>query len=130
MPEFAPQLVGGEQDLVDKMQATVDNAQEAAQFLQRRTWDPSSVALVEHRLHAAVQVRQISYHTYSSVAFGHFCLGLHLLTQETLSLFICTAHLSQPSRTTAASSSFCKLLTPAPEDKAGVCAEAAAFRSR
>ena len=94
MPEFAPQLVGGEQDLVDKMQATVDNAQEAAQFLQRRTWDPSSVALVEHRLHAAVQVRQISYHTYSSVAFGHFCLGLHLLTQETLSLFICTAHLS------------------------------------
>ncbi|KAL0048376.1 hypothetical protein WJX82_001914 [Trebouxia sp. C0006] len=60
VPEFAPQLVGGEQDLVDKMQATVDNAQEAAQFLQRRTWDPSSVALVEHRLHAAVQKQQPS----------------------------------------------------------------------
>jgi len=82
VPEFAPQLVVGEQDLVDKMQATVDNAQEAAQ--QRRMWGPSSVALVEHRLHAAVQVRQISYHTYNTVAISQSCIGLHLLTQKCL----------------------------------------------
>ncbi|KAA6421869.1 MAG: hypothetical protein FRX49_08188 [Trebouxia sp. A1-2] len=58
VPEFAPQLVVGEQDLVDRMQATVDNAQENAQ--QRRMWGPSSVTLAERRLHAAVQKQQPS----------------------------------------------------------------------
>ncbi|DBA89170.1 hypothetical protein WJX77_005588 [Trebouxia sp. C0004] len=58
VPELAPRLLDGEQGLVDKMQATVDNAQEAAQ--QRRIWDPSSVALAERRLHAAVQKQQPS----------------------------------------------------------------------
>ncbi len=128
MPEFAPRLVDGEQDLVDKMQATVDNAQEAAQ--QGRMWGPSSVALVEHRLRAAVQVRQISYHTDSTVAFSQPCISLHLFTQKSWSLCVCTAHLSQTSCTTAASSVQRNLLTPAPEDVAGICAEAAALRSR
>ena len=128
VPEFAPRLMDGEQDLVDKMQATVDNVQKAAE--QRRTWGPSSVAVVEHRLHAAVQVSQISYLTDSNVAFNQSCISLHLLKQQPLSLFICTANLSQSSCTKAASSSVCTLLTPAPEDKAGVRAEAAALRSR
>jgi len=53
VPEFAPALTDSEQDLVDKMQATVDNAQEAA--YQRRRWDPESQGLFENRLQAAVQ---------------------------------------------------------------------------
>ena len=58
MPEFAPALTDLEQEMVDKMQATVDNAQAAA--LRRRSWDEESVGLFKSRLQATVQASLVS----------------------------------------------------------------------
>lgn len=54
VPEFATPLLAMEQDLVDKMRATIENAQNTAS--QRRNWDPESVEVLEHRLQAIVHV--------------------------------------------------------------------------
>lgn len=54
VPEFAYPLFPNEQELVDKMRATIENAQ--SQALQRRQWEPESLEVCEHRLQAIVQV--------------------------------------------------------------------------
>lgn len=54
MPEFAYPLFPNEQELVDKMRATIENAQ--SQALQRRHWEPEALEVFEHRLQAIVQV--------------------------------------------------------------------------
>ena len=54
VPEFATPLLANEQDLVDKMRATIENAQNNA--VQRRNWDADSLGVLEHRLQAIVQV--------------------------------------------------------------------------
>ena len=55
MPDYAPPLAPNEQELVDKMQTTVSNAQ--ARALQQQAWDQESLALIEQRLHQTVQAR-------------------------------------------------------------------------
>lgn len=54
VPAFALPLLANEQDLVDKMRATIENAQNNAS--QRRNWEPDSLRVLEHRLQAIVQV--------------------------------------------------------------------------
>ena len=58
VPEFALALLANEQDLVDKMQATIENAQRNA--LLDRSWDPDPLDIFEHRLQATVQASAIS----------------------------------------------------------------------
>ena len=57
VPEFATPLLAMEQDLVDKMRATIENAQNTAS--QRRNWEPESLEVLEHRLQAIVKVIHI-----------------------------------------------------------------------
>lgn len=54
VPEFALPLLPNEQDLVEKMRATIENAQSNA--VQRRNWEPESLAVFELKLQAIVQV--------------------------------------------------------------------------
>lgn len=54
VPVFATPLLAMEQDLVDKMRATIENAQNTAS--QRRNWEPESLEVLEHRLRAIVHV--------------------------------------------------------------------------
>ena len=54
VPEFAYPLFPSEQELVDKMRATIENAQSNA--LQRRNWELESLEVFELRLQAIVQV--------------------------------------------------------------------------
>ena len=61
VPEFALPLLANEQDLVDKMQATIENAQQKA--VLDRSWDPDSLHILEHRLQATVQVSVTSRST-------------------------------------------------------------------
>ena len=78
VPEFAPSLLEHEQDLVDKMQATIDNAQRNA--LLQRDWEPESVELLGQRLQAAVQASSFMCTLVHSCALQIFCsLGVTCL---------------------------------------------------
>ena len=84
VPVFALPLLPNEQDLVDKMRATIENAHNNA--AQRRKWEPDSLRVFEHRLQAIVQV------TSDKVTLCHLCCVAHL-TADTAYSFTCQCSL-------------------------------------
>lgn len=89
MPEFATPLLANEQDLVDKMRATIENAQGNA--VQRRNWEDGSLAVLEHRLQAIVQVNFTkSLTAFSKVLLCQHCLHACSFTQHYLPVKRCT----------------------------------------
>ena len=81
VPEFAIPLLANEQDLVDKMRATIENAQNNA--LQSRNWEPKSLGVFELKLQAIVQVSSTVSLTaifavlHSSLLTVPACLSAH-----------------------------------------------------